>query len=86
MGWYDFKYGQSRLGLQGGLKGEHQVGLQGGGARLFNGSLPKFPSVVRPIGGLSEPPMLQVGPPDLVHRVVRVLLRQEVGQGHVEIV
>ena len=37
-------------------------------------------------GGLSEPPVLQVGPPDLVHRVVRVLFRPEVGQGHVEIV
>ena len=37
-------------------------------------------------GGLSEPPVLQVGPPDLVHHAIHVLLRQEAGQDHVEIV
>ena len=49
-------------------------------AGLFNGSLPKFPSVVCPLGGLSEPPVLQVENPDLVHQAVRVLLRQEDSQ------
>ena len=42
--------------------------------------------VVRPIGGLSEPSMLLVKTPDLVHHGVRGGLREGDGQGHVVIV
>ena len=42
--------------------------------------------VVRPIGGLSEPSVLLVETPDLVHHGVRGGLREGDGQGHVVIV
>ena len=40
------KYGQRKLGLQGGLQGAHQVGLQGGASGSTSGSL-KFSDGLR---------------------------------------
>ena len=48
--------------------------------------LPNFPIVVRPKGGLSEPSVLLVETPDLVHHGVRGGLREDDGLGHVVIV
>ena len=40
LGWVGmtYVYGQSRLGLQGGLQGGHQVGLQGGHQEVLHGA------------------------------------------------
>ena len=54
--------------------------------RFLSTSLPKFPSIVRPLGGLSQSSVLQVKNADLVHHGVRVILCQEDGLDHVMIV